>query len=376
MSETQHESKTKILDAALHVIRAKGYTATRVEDICDAAGLTKGGFFHHFKSKEEMAVAAAQYFSDMADGLFACAPYHAHPDPIDRLLGYVDFRKSILFGGLPEFTCLLGTMVQETYETHPAIREACDRCIVSHAQTLEADIAEAMARYPVRKSAMGDSFTAHSLALYTQAVIQGSFILAKAEQGTQVAADCLDHLHSYIELLFDGYTTPLNTARQDAAHEVRMTKRIQLTAEPEMVQRQAMHYVFIEKTGDIPTIAAETWHEAERFAPMLAASGQIAGACALYKCGPDIYRAGYLLAAPPANLPEGLRYEEIPAGKYAKFVLRGPYSQLPEATSKAFQIVAEKHVPVRDGFNVENYVTDPRTTPQEESLTEILFPTL
>jgi hypothetical protein len=40
----KRESKTKFLDAAMHVIRVKGYAATRIEDICDEAGLTKGSF--------------------------------------------------------------------------------------------------------------------------------------------------------------------------------------------------------------------------------------------------------------------------------------------------------------------------------------------
>lgn len=196
-SEVQHESKTRLLDAALYVIRAKGYSATRVEDICVAAGLTKGSFFHHFKSKEELALAAAEHFSAMADRLFASAPYHHHADPVDRLLGYVDFRKVLLLGELPEYTCLLGTMVQETYETHPAIGAACDRFIMSHARIVEALVAQAMEKYPVQ-----GQWTAESLALYTQAVIQGGFILAKAQHGPQVAADCLDHLHRYIGFLF------------------------------------------------------------------------------------------------------------------------------------------------------------------------------
>jgi effector-binding domain-containing protein len=57
-----------------------------------------------------------------------------------------------------------------------------------------------------------------------------------------------------------------------------------------------------------------------------------------------------------------------------KFVLYGPYSQLPEATGRAFGIVAEKQVQLREGFKIENYVTDPRTTPQDQSITEIMFP--
>src|SRR5579863_8352537 len=104
--EARHESKKRILDAALHVIRAKGYSATRVEDICEAAGLTKGSFFHHFDSKEELAVAAADYWIEGTGAFFASAPYHTLDDPLDRLLAYVDFRKSLLMGELSDFTCL------------------------------------------------------------------------------------------------------------------------------------------------------------------------------------------------------------------------------------------------------------------------------
>ena len=73
----QHSSKTRLLDAALTVIRTKGYAATTVDDICQEAGVTKGSFFHHFKSKDELALGAADHFSERADGLFASAPYRA-----------------------------------------------------------------------------------------------------------------------------------------------------------------------------------------------------------------------------------------------------------------------------------------------------------
>jgi TetR/AcrR family transcriptional regulator, transcriptional repressor for nem operon len=197
-AEIKIESKTRILDASLRVIRTKGYSATRVEDICEAAGLTKGGFFHHFKSKEEMAIAAAEHFSAMAEGIFSDAPYQHLTDPLERLLGYVDFRKAILQGELPDYTCLLGTMVQETYETHPLIRKVCDRCISAHAATLVVDIEGA-----IRKYGISAPWSVESLAYYTQSVIQGAFILAKAQHSSEVAVCCLDHLRRYIELLFN-----------------------------------------------------------------------------------------------------------------------------------------------------------------------------
>jgi TetR/AcrR family transcriptional repressor of nem operon len=196
--EAQHESKTRFLNAALQVIRARGYNATRVEDICAAAGLTKGSFFHHFSGKEDLALAAAEHWSSMTGGLFAQAPYHLASTPLERLLAYVDFRKALLRGELPDFTCFVGTMVQEVYRTHPPIRAACEQSISGHAATLESDITEAM-----RQCGVQGDWTPRSLALYTQAVIQGAFILAKATTGADAAADCLDHLRRYIELLFN-----------------------------------------------------------------------------------------------------------------------------------------------------------------------------
>lgn len=193
----RQDARHKLLDAALSVIRAKGYTATSVDELCAAAGVTKGAFFHHFKSKEELGIAAANHWSQVTGALFAAAPYHALPDPFARVIGYLEFRKALLRGGVPEFTCLVGTMVQESYETAPAIREACNASISAHAATLEADIEAA-----IQAHGLSAEWSGASLALHTQAVLQGAFILAKARGGAEIAADSIDHLIRYLHLLF------------------------------------------------------------------------------------------------------------------------------------------------------------------------------
>jgi TetR/AcrR family transcriptional repressor of nem operon len=190
-------ARSRLLDAAFSIIRKKGYAATSVDELCASAGITKGGFFHHFPSKDSLAVAAVNYWSELDSALFASAPYHRLDDPLDRLLGYLDFRKSMLRGDVAEFTCLAGTMVQEVYGTHPDIRHACDECIGSHAAKLESDIADAMKRYHIRAP-----WTAEGLAMHTQAVLQGAFILAKAKGNAQVVEASIDHLRRYIEFLF------------------------------------------------------------------------------------------------------------------------------------------------------------------------------
>ena len=192
-------ARSKLLDAAISIVRKKGYAATSVDELCAWAGVTKGAFFHHFPSKDSLGVAAANHWSELSEALFAAAPYHRFDDPLDRLLGYLDFRKAILRGEVAEFTCLAGTMIQEAYGTHPDIRDACEACIGDHSAKVESDIAEAMKLYPVDAA-----WTAGSLALHIQAVLQGAFILAKAKGNAAVVEANIDHLRRYIELLFRG----------------------------------------------------------------------------------------------------------------------------------------------------------------------------
>jgi len=190
-------SRDRLLDAAIDLIRTKGYAAMRVEDVCDATGLTKGSFFHHFASKEDLATAAAERFAARADLMFGRAPYREREDPLQRLLGYVDFRQGAMQGELAAFTCLFGMLAQETWRTHPRLSDAAGRYIEEHAATLEDDIAAAK-----RAHAPGAPWTPHSLAMFTQAVIQGAFVLAKSQQDPAVAADCLDHLRRYLQATF------------------------------------------------------------------------------------------------------------------------------------------------------------------------------
>jgi TetR/AcrR family transcriptional repressor of nem operon len=193
----QSDSRNKLLDAAVGLIRSRGYEATRVDEVCAAAGVTKGSFFHHFKTKEDLAQAAAQRFADRADALFAGAPYHAAATPLARLLGYVEFRIQMIQGEQADFTCLLGMVSQETFLTHPGLAAASGTHIRDHAATLVPDIRAARDAL-----APGADWSPESLALHIQAVVQGSFVLAKSQQDPQVAADSLRHLHRYLVQLF------------------------------------------------------------------------------------------------------------------------------------------------------------------------------
>jgi TetR/AcrR family transcriptional repressor of nem operon len=205
--QTQNSSRTRLLKGALQVVRAKGYAASTVDDICVEAGLTKGSFFHHFKSKDDLALSAVAYWDAMTEGFFAAAPYHDSKDPLQRLLGYVDFRAGILRGDLPDYTCFLGTLLQETYATHPDIRAACDKGTSSHIAIITRDVEAARQLY-----APDAPWSAESVGYFIQSVLQGAFIFAKAKQGPEVVRESLAHLRRYLELLFN---QPRNGGRKE-----------------------------------------------------------------------------------------------------------------------------------------------------------------
>ncbi len=189
-------ARARLLDAACELFRVKGYAATSIDDLCKSAAVTKGSFFHHFPNKEALGVAVAHQWTETVTQFFAGAPYHGADDALQRVLGYVAFRRSLITGNLASFTCLAGTLVQEVYDQWPAIREACAESIFGHAATLENDIAEVMAARQIS----GD-WTPASLARHTQTVLQGAFVLAKAGNDADLARESLDHLERYIRLI-------------------------------------------------------------------------------------------------------------------------------------------------------------------------------
>ena len=97
---------------------------------------------------------------------------------------------------------LVGTLAQEVWETSPAIAAACASSITAHAATLEADIAAAAAARGI------SGLDPRGLALHTQAVLQGGFVLVKATGDPAHARDSAAHLRRYVELLFQRGATP------------------------------------------------------------------------------------------------------------------------------------------------------------------------
>jgi effector-binding domain-containing protein len=150
---------------------------------------------------------------------------------------------------------------------------------------------------------------------------------------------------------------------------------IKLNLEPTIVNWPETHYVFVERFGPFQNTAQQAWQDLHKLIPAISEHNKITGYMSLYKMEPNIYRAGVSVASEPKNVPESLKYEKFLGGKYRRFVLTGPYSGLPEASGRVYETVSERKIQLRDDFSIENYVNDPRTTPEDQLITEILVPT-
>jgi len=190
-------TRKKLLDAAQELMLAKGFTATSVDDVCEAAGLTKGSFFHYFEGKEHLGRAVAERFFAAKKEFFLSAPFRQKKDPLDRVFGHVDFLIEFSRSPMAGHGCLLGTFVQELSATHPSIRSVCAACFEEQAAGLKHDLDEAKAKYAPRAR-----WSTQSLAEHLLAVVQGAIILAKAKQDRKVVEDSLVHFREYLACLF------------------------------------------------------------------------------------------------------------------------------------------------------------------------------
>lgn len=196
-AKTDSPTRQKLLDAAQELMLAKGFSATSVDEICEAAGLTKGSFFHYFEDKEHLGRTVAERFYASMQEMVRSAPFLQLTDPLDRVYGRIDFLIGLSRDPKMAKGCLLGTFVQELAGTRPAIREVCAGCLEDSARGFKQDLDEAKAKY-----APGAKWNTRSLADHLNAVVQGSIILAKAKQDRKVVEENLTHFKEYIKCVF------------------------------------------------------------------------------------------------------------------------------------------------------------------------------
>ena len=169
-------ARDRILEAGQQLMLSKGYAATTVDEICHAAGVSKGSFYHFFSTKEEVALAIVDHFSAGNDRLASEGPYTATEDPTERALEFVDHliaRAAEMWGA----GCLLGTFALDLADTNPTIREA----VSSRFEGVARGLAAGMAALVEGEGGVG-RLSPEELAEEFIVTVEGALVLAKAHQ--------------------------------------------------------------------------------------------------------------------------------------------------------------------------------------------------
>jgi AcrR family transcriptional regulator len=99
------ETHQRILDAALDAFARKGYDATGVAEICERAGVTKGGFYHHFHTKQEVFLELLERWLKEIDVQMAAARNGGTgvPESLMIMTGMIERVFQVAGGRLPLF---------------------------------------------------------------------------------------------------------------------------------------------------------------------------------------------------------------------------------------------------------------------------------
>nr|WP_299913939.1 TetR/AcrR family transcriptional regulator [Sphingomonas bacterium] len=120
-SDHKSETRRRVLKEAAREIRAKGPGGVAVAGIMARAGLTHGGFYAHFESKEALIAAAIETMFESARRRFDMTATDA--DPRVALLGYVDFYLSPEHRDSREHGCPLPALSGDLARLDPEARE-------------------------------------------------------------------------------------------------------------------------------------------------------------------------------------------------------------------------------------------------------------
>jgi TetR/AcrR family transcriptional repressor of nem operon len=198
MAKPNPAVREALLDCAQQLMLARGYTATTVDQICEAVSVTKGTFFHYFKTKEELGKAALERFRQGGAKLYQQAPFLKESDPLKRVFGFIDFTIELCQHPVRN-SCLVGMFSQELADSNPAMRALCGRAFEERVAGLKAMLDQAR-----RKHAPRVHIDTQGLAEQFVATFEGALILAKARDNVAPVATSLRHYKRYLKALFTG----------------------------------------------------------------------------------------------------------------------------------------------------------------------------
>ena len=165
-AKSKEATHDRIVDAAARAIRRSGYNGTGVADIMKAAGLTHGGFYAHFASREAMLAEAGDRAGSEAIVLMEQVAASVPPQQALQAMMQAYLSEAHLNG--IETGCATAALGSEMPRQAPGVRRAATRRI------------KEMIDLVARQSPDWGQPGAHERALFTVATMVGALVLARA----------------------------------------------------------------------------------------------------------------------------------------------------------------------------------------------------
>ena len=209
-------TRERILVIAEAAVLAKGFGATSIDELIAEAGITRSGFFYHFRDKNELARGLLERYERQNEQFLAAIFGRARElsdDPLQSfLIGLTLFAERM--AALPEGHpgCIVATMIYQDRLFDRQVRDTVTRIVREWSGTFTAMLAGIAAVYPPRVPVDIDQ-----LARMICCVIDGGIILGKGLGVSGVLPEQLLLLRSQIKLLFQPALASVQLPPRDAA---------------------------------------------------------------------------------------------------------------------------------------------------------------
>jgi TetR/AcrR family transcriptional regulator, transcriptional repressor for nem operon len=194
-------TRARIMDIAETAVLQKGFGATSIEELIAAAGITKSGFFYHFRDKNALAHGLLQRHlaqdEAILDDIFARACEQSD-DPLEAFLTGLELLAAMmrdLPGGHPG--CLVVTYCYNERLFDQPTRDLNRQAVLAWRHRFAKIFADINAVYAPR-----EVVDVNALADMVSAIVEGGIVVAKVLKEPQVLAQQILLLRSYIQLLY------------------------------------------------------------------------------------------------------------------------------------------------------------------------------
>lgn len=197
------ETRRKLVAATRRLVLRRGFNAAGVDQICADAGVTKGAFFHHFKSKEDLGRAVLADWAAFGMGFYAAVRAVPSRYPLDHFHRFIDVMIGFAKTSAEPVACVVGMISQEMSAANPALREAAGAHLAEWTEFARTLLAEAKAAQPPRTD-----FDEEEMAWFLNSLWQGSMLVSKTRLDPGVIIRNLERARDYVDGLFGEPAAP------------------------------------------------------------------------------------------------------------------------------------------------------------------------